>query len=186
MIDVIFRYATRRNVLIFMGITLLGMFVLFPLLQNRLENLSGGYGFLDLMFPAFTIDDAYARLEAYGEEGRAYHSTIHLTADLLFPLIYGVAYALLIAFFWDGSSPRRGWVRYLPLLPFLATIADYAENILIGQMFSQFPDQSNALYRSAGSATFLKWTFQFLSISVAAIGLLLFVARRTTPDVQTK
>ena len=74
----------------------------FPGSVPRFEKISGGGVLLDAV-PAFSVDDVYARLAGYGEEGRAGYAFRNLTVDVLLPLSMLPFLFLVI---WRGSRRK--------------------------------------------------------------------------------
>lgn len=177
MLSRIHQWATGRNVLIFFGLDLLMMAVVMPYASTRLQEAVGEKEVLplDLVIPTYSVEYAHQSMADYGAAGRSVYRLIELTADVIYPLIYGLAFALLIAFFWSRIAPR---LRWLPLLPLAVVVFDYLENIFIVTLLSSFPDQPDGIARLAGIASLMKWSLLLPCMLLILVGLVLWLFRR--------
>ena len=171
MLQLLHRLATGRNVLILLVLDLLRMMGVMPYLGKQLDTLTGGTPPLDLAIPTYSPKFAHASVATYGEAGRAYYRSIELGADLVYPLVYGFAFALLLAFLWQRLAPHQAWTRFVPLLPLVGMLFDYAENLSIVALLDRFPAQPDGLARLAVLFTLLKWSFAFAGIAFMLVGL---------------
>lgn len=125
---------------------------------------------LDLMF-FYTPQKAFDMIEKYGPAGRAIYWKIELTADILYPIIYTLFYALLISWLFqrgfNSNSPMQKW----NLMPVGAWFFDLLENVGIVSMISMYPSRPALLAWLTMLAGTLKWAFAFLSIGLVLLGL---------------
>ena len=136
-----------------------------------------GTGPLDLRF-FYTPQEALAAVEAYGESGRAIYRIIELSADVIYPLVYTLAYGLLISWFFQrGFAAGSPWQR-ANLLPVFALFFDLLENAAIVILLSVFPSAPFFLAALAALFTLLKWVFAFGSIFCLLIGLLAWLVSK--------
>ena len=108
------------------------------------RQLSGGLASLDMRFLGFTPDEGMAWLTALGRRGGEIILVWHyLTFDLLFPALLSVTLVSLIL----STGRRLKNFRVLPgqlqsifalilVLPY--TLADYAQNIAVARLLSDF------------------------------------------------
>ena len=125
---------------------------------------------LDLMF-FYTPEKAFAMLEKYGEAGRAIYWKIELTADIIYPIIYTLFYALLISWLFQrgfkADSPMQKW----NVMPMGAWFFDLLENVGIVSMVSMYPSQPSILAWITMFIGTLKWAFSLISIGLVLVGL---------------
>lgn len=168
------RLATGRNVLVLNILAAIMMFGVMPVLGRKLAAVAGSLPPLDLNFPTFSPEKAFETLTAYGEAGRAFYRNIEISVDIIYPLLYGTAYALFIAFLWKRLAPNARWIIWLPVFPLLIILSDLCENAGIVTLIQRFPEQPIGLAKLTGTLTLLKWSF-FLITAVlmltGAIGL---------------
>jgi hypothetical protein len=120
------------------------------------------------------VDFAHQSIEAYGEAGRAVYRTIELTADVIYPIIYGLAFAFLIAYFWSRIAPR---LRWLPLLAVATVLFDYAENAMIVTMLNSYPEQSDLVAQMSAIFSLCKWVLVFAIMGLALVGFVIWLVR---------
>ncbi len=92
---------------------------------------------LDLMF-FYTPQKAFEMIEKYGAAGRAIYMKIELSADILYPIIYTLFYALLISWLFQRGfkpdSPMQTW----NVMPMGAWLFDLLENVGTVSMVSMY------------------------------------------------
>ena len=169
--------ATRRNVLILLALEILMNAVVLPIAGARIQAFSGGVGPLDLRF-AYTADQAFAALTAYGPTGREFYLLIELTADVLYPIIYSLFFSLAILFFWERAGGRWPILARLALLPFVGLIADYLENAGLITLLLNYPAQLPTLALLTSLFTSIKWIMAGLSLVALTLSLVAAVITR--------
>src|SRR5437899_2652355 len=122
---------TRRIFFVALALAFLVVFVVhfvdFPGRVANFTEVSGGGTLLDAV-PAFTPDELYQRLAAYGEAGRQNYFLRDVTVDLLLPLSV-LPFLFLLARRALTRVPRRRFLRALLLsLPFVYVLVDLLEN----------------------------------------------------------
>lgn len=144
----------------------------------ELRSIAGGLAIFDLMPGGYDIDYARMLLGALEEQGRAYYLYRQIPLDMLFPLLYAPALALLIrwllALLGDEQSPWRfaSWVAVA------AAAADYLENLCTTLLLVQYPDLSGWVVEAGSAATIGKNLLLTLYL-VAFMALLFMVGRRS-------
>jgi hypothetical protein len=137
----------------------------FPGSVPRFEKVSGGGVLLDAI-PAFSVDDVYARLSGYGEEGRASYAFRNLTVDVLLPLSV-LPVLFLIARRAGASWPSVSAFRLVLLaVPFVYVVFDLAENGLVLSLLSSYPDRQPAVAAVLPYVTSIKRVASLLAIVV--------------------
>jgi hypothetical protein len=129
----------------------------------EIRNLSGGVGPIDLQF-AYSRQKVFSMLEAYGEVGRNFYLTIELTADLIYPLIYTLLLCMLIVFLFEKLNAGAVLISRILLLPLLALVFDYLENIMLIMMLQLYPATDGTLALAASFFTSAKWVAALLSM----------------------
>jgi hypothetical protein len=163
------RLATSRNILLYLALYLALNAAVLPLAQARIEAASGGIGPLDSQF-TYSPTRAYAALAAYGNDGRQFYGIVEVTAGLVYPAIYGLFFALTIAYCFRRVMPPGHFAHRLALLPLVAALLDYVENALIVVLIMAYPERLAGLAVAAGLITALK------SILFAATVLVVMIA----------
>ncbi len=94
---------------------------------------------LDVM--PFGYDVAYVEslLEKLGPEGRRAYRVQQIPVDMLYPILFGLSFSLLMAYVLKKLAPEESPIFLLCFLPFVVTILDYTENIGILQLLNNYP-----------------------------------------------
>ncbi|WNJ17381.1 hypothetical protein [Pontibacter sp. G13] len=100
-----------------------------------------------------------------GEEGRSQYRTKQIPVDMIYPGLFAICYAALMAFLLQGLNLLKGAWRLLILFPIIAGICDYVENFGILRLLDQFPDLSSDT---------VTWT-QYASIGKSAASTVSFI-----------
>lgn len=125
---------------------------------------------LDLEF-FFTADRAYELIGTYNEALRNFYIPFELTADIIYPILYGLYLALLISFllkinFQDIDNQS---IRFLNLLPLGASLFDFFENFGIVILVANHQTRLDTLANLTGIIGGIKWIFALLSFLVLLI-----------------
>ena len=156
-------------------IFLLGMAAMLQA-ASYVSLVSGGAAILDLNFGNSAAHINHT-LAALGEAGRSAYLHIFLPIDTCYAVIYAVFYACTLAFFVRRLSLRRwklSWARWIVVLPVVAAVCDWWENIAFAFMLSQFPALVHpALAASTTVATMAKFVLVYLSL-LLVLGLVVY------------
>jgi len=117
-------------------ILLLLMLISLPLFENILqieENMIS----LDVP-PTYSSDRVYEILTEWGKDGRLKQFWLHLTWDLLFPMIYFFFLGFLLSWFSKRGFKRDSKMQKLKLVSFVAAV-DLLENIALFLLIIFFP-----------------------------------------------
>lgn len=124
---------------------------------------------LDLMF-FYTPQQAFDMIKKYGPEGRAIYTKIELSADIIYPIIYTLFFALLISWLFQRGfkpdSPMQKW----NVMPMGAWFFDLLENVGAISMVAVYPSQPAILAWITMLIGLIKWAFAFASLGLILIG----------------
>jgi hypothetical protein len=107
--------------------------------------------------PSFSAEEVYARIAAFGAQGRELYRRFTLTTDIIFPLTWMPFLFLYARFACSrlGASPAA---RLLMLvLPAVYLIADIVENVFVWIMLTDFPAPHPFLGGAMIYPTAAKW-----------------------------
>ena len=146
------------------------------------QRLSGGLASLDMRVAGFTPDEGMAWLTALGRRGGEIIIVWHyLTFDLLFPALLSVTLVSLILVFGRRLSTFRAMSAQLQalfslvlVLPYAA--ADYAQNLAVARLLSDFQSANPDSLAFASSLTVTK--FALLAIPVFVIAVFALAGQR--------
>jgi len=180
LIDKILQRASGKNILIFLTIAVV-TFALIGATMMAMMNQSGILAFLDMRL-FYTFDDVTEYLTALGETGRIYY-LYQKIVDSFFPIGYGIGIALALGYICKESDIESPWNSII-LIPIIAAIFDYMENILLTTQIVSFPTISEVIVSMAAITTLLKWIFLSSSIGVLFVGVLVLAVKRRKSDSQ--
>ena len=131
------------------------MFVSVPLALNGANHLR----ILDLRFLGYDHEQVNHFLTSIGPKGRAQYLGHQLIVDMLYPLFFGLSYSLMLAYFLKRTKQLSSYKFLFCYLPFVTTMADYAENFGIIKILHDF--ENNALRASTVDACSAITVFKF-------------------------
>ncbi len=155
----------------------LGLLSLFVLLWINAWGLPGAFhsdalrqaGLLDMTIN-YSPEIAYAKLMAYGEQGRYAYRLFLDYVDSIFPALYGSFFLLGTTYAFARVFPGRPAWQKLSVLTVGTTVFDYAENFCFLAMLRDYPQRLDGLVRVANIFTLTKWAFAILSMVLVIIG----------------
>ena len=130
---------------------------------------SNGMKLLDMMPTGYNLNYVSELFNALGEIGRGTYLTNQIPVDMVYPLLFGLTYCLLLAYFLKKLNKLIAPYTYLCLLPIIAGIADYLENFGIIAMLKSYPDLSEITVKTTNSFSVLK------SISTSVFFIVLII-----------
>jgi hypothetical protein len=169
------RISTGRTLLTLFILTFLFNIVIMPGIQWQMDLRSGGVEPLDLSY-YYTAQEAFERIEAFGE-ARPFYAMVELTADLLYPLVYGFFLSVLLVTLYRRGFAAGNRVQMVAFLPLLSTVFDYAENTSIAYMLLIYPAESPLVATWAGFFTLIKWFTLLLTIIAVLLGFVAYLVK---------
>ena len=159
------------------GKKVLGLFVLTNVVYifmltvtiPRTMNFSNGIKLLDMMPTGYDLNYVNELFSALGENGRQIYLRNQIPVDMIYPLLFALSYALLLAYFLKKLNKLKVPFTYLCLLPVLTGIADYLENFGIINLLNNYPDLSDTAVQATSTFSLIK------SISTSAFFVVLIV-----------
>ncbi|MFC2026156.1 hypothetical protein ACFLUC_03075 [Chloroflexota bacterium] len=133
------------------------------------EVSSAGAGSPDLSF-YYTPQTLYNMAEVYGEAGRTAYIKARFTFDLIWPLVYTFFLTISLSWLCAIAFPSNSLGQRLNLVPVLAMIFDYLENISGSLVMARYPHQTPVLDTLMPVFTMLKWILVSSSIILLVIG----------------
>ncbi len=172
------RMATGRMILFFFVVFILFNLVVMRGIANQITHYSGGVGPIDLEITGYTPEEAFAMIEAYGKEGRAFYIWTELVADTAYPIVYGGFLMLLTLALTPRIYTEGSFWQKLYLIPIAGVLMDLSENVGIVLMLNSYPEQPVLIARAACAFTLLKWGILGVSLVIAfVLGVTWFVRR---------
>ena len=132
---------------------------------------SNGMKLLDMLPTGYNQDYVNELFRTLGEDGREIYLTNQIPVDMIYPLLFGLTYSLLLAYFLKKLNKLKSPFNYLCLLPIIAGIADYLENIGIIAMLNSYPDLTETTVNATNTFSVIKST----STSIFFIALIIIL-----------
>jgi hypothetical protein len=117
---------------------------------------SKGMKLLDIMPMGYDLNYVKELFSSLGEKGRETYLTTQLPLDMVYPLLFGLSYSLLIAYFLNKLNKLNAPYVFLCILPILGGVADYVENLGIMIMLNSYPDLTWGLVRITALFSIIK------------------------------
>lgn len=147
-----------RTILLLTALQSVVCYWVMPKVEADLKTLSGGHGVLD--YPVFySVEKVRTWIESYGPEGRKLYLYSTWTADLIYPTLASLLFALLFLFF----DFRKWW-----LFSGLVLVLDLLENGLISWLLLRWPQFDPLAARLMMGTTWIYWTWTFVCMGMAS------------------
>jgi hypothetical protein len=101
---------------------------------------SNGMKLLDMMPTGYDLNYVSELFTSLGENGRLTYLTNQIPVDMIYPLLFGLSYCLLLGYFLKKLNKLNSQYSYLCVIPIITGIADYLENIGIIIMLKSYPE----------------------------------------------
>ena len=132
---------------------------------------SNGMKLLDMMPIGYDWNYVNELFNTLGENGRKTYLTNQIPVDMFYPLLFGLSYCLIFAYFLKKLEKLSTSFIYLCLLPIIGGIADYLENFGIIKMLNNYPDLTKTTVNTTNIFSVLKST----STSIFFIALIVIL-----------
>jgi hypothetical protein len=135
------------------------------------SSYSNGMKILDLKF-GYDAGYVNALFTTLGETGRHVYLYNQLPVDMVYPLLAGLTYCLVIGYLLRKLEKFEGPLFYLCLTPLLSGLFDYIENIGIISLLVSYPNPLEKLTVIFSGATVIKFIFggiNFLAIIILLV-----------------
>ncbi|GGZ92443.1 hypothetical protein [Algibacter mikhailovii] len=117
---------------------------------------SNGMKLLDMMPSGYDLNYVNELFSTLGENGRATYLTNQIPMGMIYPLLFGLSYCLLLGYFLKKLNKLHIPYLYLCILPLIAGISDYLENTGIIIMLNHYPDLTETMVNTSHTFTILK------------------------------
>lgn len=173
------------------GKKVLGLFIVTNLVYTfmltvtipKTMEFANGMKLLDMMPTGYDFHYVSELFSSLGEDGRWAYLTNQIPVDMIYPLIFGLCYCLLIGYFLKKLNKLNPPYTYLCLIPIIAGIADYLENIGIITLLKSYPELKETTVYTTNVFSIIKsisTTVFFVALTVVLITLGIKVLNRKT------
>ena len=146
------------------------LFMLTVTIPKTME-FSNGMKLLDMMPTGYDWNYVNELFKTLGENGRNTYLTTQIPVDMIYPLLFGLSYSLIFAYFLKKLEKLNSSFIYLCLLPIIGGFADYIENFGIIIMLNNYPELTEITVYVTNAFSVLKST----STSIYFIALIVIL-----------
>jgi len=141
---------------------------------------ANGMDLLDMKPMGYDFDYVSKLFNSLGVIGLKTYLTHQIPVDMIYPLLFGLTYCFLLAYLLKKLNKLKTPYSYLCLLPIIAGISDYAENIGIITLLTSYPDIKEFTVTTTNMFSVLKsisTSIFFLTLIILLIVLAINVLR---------
>jgi len=165
----------KRVLILFIVTNIIYIFMLAVTIP-KVMSFSNGMKLPDMLPMGY--DPAYVNelLGALGAEGRNAYLFSQIPVDMVYPFLFGVSWCLVLAWSLDKLGKLNGSMIYLVLLPLLAGLFDYLENIGMIVILNRYPYNPDYLTQTTSVFTILKSllsTFYFITLIAVVVAFVI-------------
>jgi hypothetical protein len=159
-----------KNIFIPVGVQLLFGFFILPKMNSLIDPLEKTI-LLDLRI-GFSEQKAYEVLEILGEKGRNIYLFTEAFIDILYPVVYSIAFCMLLSLFFQKAFSKNHYLRIFNLFPFLVGFFDILENFGIITMLINFPQKIAGIPQFTSWANLFKWGATLFNLILLFTGII--------------
>ncbi len=172
----IYTFSNGKTVLIYFILSSVLYLLMMTFTIPKLSGIANGMKILDMLPEGYDKQYVDSLFAALGESGRHAYIYNHIPLDLVFPALFGLGYCFLFAFLLKKLNKISSPIFYFSLLPLIAALSDYIENIGIITMIIQYPNYSADTVTITSTFSFLKSSttiiyFVALTLVLIAFGI---------------
>ncbi len=133
----------------------------------------------------YTPEKAFSIVASYGDAG-PFWIRIYLTWDVVNPILYTLAFSLLISWLFQRGFNPKSKLQKLNVLPVGAAICDLLENVCIVVMLSIYPARPRIVAWVSTICTMSKLGFLGVSVLLVLVGLVKIAMNRFRKQAVSK
>ena len=167
------QHSGKKVLVLFLLTNIVYAYMLLVTIPATME-FSNGLQLLDMMPVGYDLEYVNTLFHSLGDTGRQMYLTKQIPVDMIYPLLFGISYAAVLAYFLLKLPKPNPKYLYLCLLPVIAGIADYLENIGIISMLNTYPNVTETTVNITSMFSVIKssaTSIYFLTLIVVLIVL---------------
>ena len=176
--ELVYRNIEGKKILFLFILTNLVYVFMLQVTIPQVLSFSGGMKIFDLMPTGYEPEYAVSLLKKLGVEGRNAYLYHQIPVDLIYPFLFGITYCLFLAYFLNKLNSLKAEYFYLCLLPLMAGVFDYLENLGIIQMLVTYPHLSSTAIQITAFFTVMKSLLSAITFMVLFVVLILFGVKK--------
>ena len=143
----------------------------------KVMRYSGGMQLPDMMPTGYSAEYVNELMNTLGEKGRDAYLYNQIPLDMVYPLLFGITYSLLLAYIMNKLGKSDSVLFFLCYMPLLACLFDYIENAGIISILVSYPDNSDLLSQITNIFSILKSSVTTVYFIVLIISVIAFFVR---------
>jgi len=146
------------------------MLYIFPIYQAKINEIAGyRITSLDGRF-SYTKAEVDKVFNDMGIEGRKVNQFVSGVVDMIYPLVYGLLFFLVLTKLTNSFSNHK--IKLVCLVPMIAILFDYLENFGVLIMLNEYPEITKNQVTINSILTSTKWGFVLIAfISTLVLGI---------------
>lgn len=170
--------STGKNVLVLFLVTqFIYAFMLTVTIPGVMEY-SNGLDLLDMQPTGYSSEYAKSLFDTLGEKGRETYLFKQIPVDMIYPALFALAYSLLLFYLFKKSFKLDSKIFTLSLVPILAGLFDYLENIGIIIMITIYPKFYDIIANVTNIFSIFKSLFTTLFFVLLITGVIIIVVKK--------
>ena len=170
LLEKIINEATIKKILVVTGLYIIIFYVInySSIGMKGLLEITNGASTLDFV-NGYSVEQAYNILSQLGEVGRAFYKNKILPLDYIFPMGNMLLFVSWMSFSLERFKNVKKYFKWLLLIPVIAMVADWIENICITIMLYYYPVTLNGICKISSISTGIKFIAVKLGLSCTVI-----------------
>ncbi|SIQ62878.1 hypothetical protein [Maribacter ulvicola] len=167
------QHSGKKVLVLFLLTNIVYAYMLLVTIPATME-FSNGLQLLDMMPAGYDLAYVNTLFQTLGDTGRQMYLTKQIPVDMIYPLLFGISYAAVLAYFLLKLPKLNPKYLYLCLLPVIAGLADYLENMGIISMLNTYPTLTETTVTITSIFSVIKsstTSMYFMALIVVLIGL---------------
>ena len=178
------KYSTGKVILVLFALTMAVYFTMLSYSIPAVTAFTPELPIFDLSPLGYSFNYANELLDTLGAEGRNLYLYTQLPLDFIYPGLFSITYSLLLVWLLGKTFNVNSKIYYLALVPFLAGVFDYVENIFIIKMINSFPDLQVNTVKIASTFSILKSSFTTVFFILLMVGFALLFKQKLSNNLK--
>lgn len=176
------KYSTGKVILVLFALTMAVYLTMLSYSIPIVTAFAPELPIFDLSPLGYSFNYANELLDKLGAEGRDLYLSTQLPLDFIYPGLFSITYSLLLIWLFGKTLNGNSKIFYLALVPFLAGIFDYVENVFIIKMINSFPDLQVNTVKIASTFSVLKSSFTTVFFILLIVGFALLLKQKLSKN----
>lgn len=173
--SIIKKYLNGKRIIILFILTNLVYAIMMMITIPKVMSYNGGMKILDSIPTGYDFEYVNSLLNALGSKGRHAYLYYQLPIDMIYPLLFGITYSLILAYILNKLGKLETHLFYFCGFPALTGLCDYLENVSIITILNLYPENSITLSQLASYFSVAKSAFTIVTFIILTILLIILM-----------